>query len=83
MQWEQLLTPGNANKFMARFEEKHIYSYIKDKVELYLRYTDDIFFIWKVTEEQLNIFLMELIACILPLKLIKNIQNQKQNSLSF
>ena len=41
---------------MARSEQKHIYPFIKGKVDLYLRYFDDIFFIWKVTEEQLKHF---------------------------
>ena len=29
---------------LARFEEKHTYSFIKDKAELHLRYADGIFF---------------------------------------
>ena len=29
---------------LATFEEKHTYSFIKDKVELHLRYADGIFF---------------------------------------
>ena len=36
--------PSYTNIFMARFEEKHIYPLTKDRVERYLRYTDDIFF---------------------------------------
>ena len=50
-------TPSHANIFTARFEQKHIYSFIKDIVELYLKYTDTIFFIWKGSEEELkNLF---------------------------
>ena len=41
---------------MARFEQKHIYPFIKGKVDLYLRYIDDIFFIWKGAEEELTNF---------------------------
>ena len=32
-----------ANLFLAQFEEKYIYIYIKDMPVLYLRYSDDIF----------------------------------------
>ena len=49
-----------ANIFMARFEQKHIYPFVKGKVDLYLRYIDDIFFIWKGTEEELNNFFNEI-----------------------
>ena len=37
--------PSYANIFMARFEQKHSYPLIKDKVDLCLRYIDDTFFI--------------------------------------
>ena len=48
---------GYENIFMARFDQKHIYPFIKAKVDLNLRYIDDIFFIWKSTEEELkNLF---------------------------
>ena len=53
--------PSYANLFMAQFEEKHIYSYIKDMALLYdERYTDDIFIIWKGAKEQLMTFINEL-----------------------
>ena len=45
---------------MAQFEEKHIYPIIKDMSLLYLRYIDDVFIIWKGTEEQLITFIIEL-----------------------
>lgn len=45
---------------MTRFEEKHIYPFIKNKVklvELNLRDIDDIYFIWKGSEKELkNVF---------------------------
>ena len=41
---------------MARFEQKHIYPFIKGKVDLCLRYIDDIFFIWKGAQEELKNF---------------------------
>ena len=55
---ETACTPRYANIFMARLTtEKHIYPFVKIKVELYLRYIDDIFFICKDTEEELkNLF---------------------------
>ena len=34
-----------ANIFMVRFDEKHINPFIKKKVELYLRYLNNIFLI--------------------------------------
>ena len=52
--------PTYANIFMATFEQKHIYPFIKSKVDLYLRCIDDIFFGWKVMEEELKIFFNEI-----------------------
>ena len=50
-------TPSYANIFMARFEQKHVYLFVKGKIDLYLIYIDDISFIWKGTEEVLkNLF---------------------------
>ena len=49
-----------ANIFMAIFEAKHIYPYIKEKSLLYLRYIDDIFMIWKGTKVELLTFIKEL-----------------------
>ena len=40
-------TPSYAKISLERFEKKHIYSFIKDKVELYLRYADGISFHWE------------------------------------
>ena len=48
--------PSYTNIFMARFEEKHIYPLTKDRVEQYLRYTDDFFFIWKEVEKKKETF---------------------------
>ena len=44
--------PSYANLFMLQFEEKHIYSCIKDMTLLYFRYIDDLLIIWKGTKEQ-------------------------------
>ena len=49
--------PAYANIFMGNFEETHIYPRISDKIRIYLRYIDDLFFIWKETEfEQTKFF---------------------------
>ena len=52
--------PIYANIFMARFEQKHIYPFIKGKVDFYFRHIDGIFFIWKSTEEELKNFFKEI-----------------------
>ena len=49
--------PTYASIFMGLFEETHILPRIKDQILLYVRYIDDIFFLWKGTEEDLNKFL--------------------------
>ena len=41
---------------MARSEENHIYRLTKDRVERYLRYTDDIFFFGKEMEKEMETF---------------------------
>ena len=46
--------PSYVKILMARFEQKHIYRFIKGKVDLYLRYIDGIFLICKSTEEELK-----------------------------
>ena len=52
--------PSYANIFMGKFEELHIYPNILSKTLLYLRYIDDLFFIWKGTEEELKRFSQEI-----------------------
>ena len=47
-------TPTYAYIFMGIFEETQIYLLIKQKVQLYLRYIDDIFFIWTGSENELK-----------------------------
>ena len=55
-----ICTPSYAKIFMANFEAKHIYPYIKEISLLYLRYIDDIFMIWKGTKAELVTFIKEL-----------------------
>ena len=52
--------PTYANIFMGKFEETHIYPKIRDKTRIFLRYIDDLFFIWKGTENELNEFFKEI-----------------------
>ena len=55
-----ICAPSYANIFMANFEAKHIYPYIKETSLIYLRYIDDIFMIWKGTEAELMTFIKDL-----------------------
>ena len=49
-----------ANIFMASFQSKYIYPYIKEKVITFLRLIDDLFMIWSGTEEELLKFINKL-----------------------
>ena len=46
---------------MGIFEETHIYSLIKQNMQLYLRYIDDRFFIWTGSENELQQFIAKII----------------------
>ena len=52
--------PNYANLFMADFEERFIYPRINGKSLLYLRYIDDIFMIWKGSQQELEAFIAEI-----------------------
>ena len=52
--------PTYATLFMGKFEETHILPRIRDLVLLYVRFIDDIFFLWKGTEEDLLKFFDEI-----------------------
>ena len=50
-------TPIYVSIIMGKFEQKNVFSIVNGKVDLYLRYINDHFFIWKGTEEVLkNLF---------------------------
>ena len=49
-----ICSPSYANLFMGYFESKYIYPMIRGKCKFYTRYIDDIFLIWKGTEEELK-----------------------------
>ena len=52
--------PSYANIFMGKFEESHIYPYIRHLCKLYLRYIDDLFLIWTGTKQQFEDFICSL-----------------------
>ena len=45
---------------MGIFEETHIDPLIKQKVQLYVRYIDDIFFIWKGSKNEIQQFISKI-----------------------
>ena len=52
--------PTYANTFMSEFEERCIYSLIKNKSSSCLRFIDDIFMVWTKSEYQLKFFTNEI-----------------------
>ena len=52
--------PPYANIFMGKFEESHIYPYIRHLFKLYLRYINDLFLIWTGTKQQFEDFICNL-----------------------
>ena len=54
--------PTYASLFMGLFEQVNIMPKIKDLILLYVRYIDDIFFVWKGTEQELLKFFAEVNA---------------------
>ena len=52
--------PSYANLFMGKFEETYILPQLHMKSTLYLRYIDDIFFIWKDSETDLQSFIKKI-----------------------
>ena len=53
-------SPAYGNIFMANFELKYIYSYIKDKTKMFLGFVDDLFMIWTGSEQELLDFMNDL-----------------------
>ena len=64
-----ICTPSYANIFMSEFEENHMYLLIKNKSAIHLRYIDDIFMVWIISESELGHFMDEI--------------NQKYQSIKF
>ena len=52
--------PSYVNIFMDHFERKFIHPFIKTFSVMYLRFSDDIFFIWTVSKTDLENLLNEL-----------------------
>ena len=49
--------PSFVNLFMGNSEKKHILPLLQEKSSLYLRFVDDIFFLWNGTEKELKSFI--------------------------
>ena len=56
----------NVHKHLCMFEETHIYLLSKQKVQLYLRYIDDIFSIWAGTKTNYNNLYKKSVNCTPP-----------------
>ena len=54
-----ICAPSYANIFMSHFEKNVIYPFIKGFSLIYLKFIDDIFFIWTGNEKDLMKFLNE------------------------
>ena len=52
--------PSYANIFVGMFEQRYIYPRITEKARIFLRYIDDLFFIWTSRVQQLESFLEEI-----------------------
>ena len=55
-----IFAPAYGNIFMDHFERKYIYPFLEGLSQSYLRFTDDIFFIWTGSEDQQITFLNDL-----------------------
>ena len=55
----EICVSSYANTFMANFEARHSYPYIKEMYLLYLRSIDDIFMTWRGTKAELMRFIKE------------------------
>ena len=69
--------PASTNIFMASFESKFMYPYIKEKVTTFLRFIDDLFMICTDREEELLNFINKL---NLKHKVIKFVFNYSKTS---
>ena len=56
------VAPSFANLFMADFEEKHVYTH-QYQPYWWKRFIDDIFMIWTLGQEKLEIFIQDLNSC--------------------
>ena len=55
-----ICVPSYTNNFMANFEAKHMYPYIKEMSLLYPSYIDDLYIMWKGTKAELMTFIKKL-----------------------
>ena len=75
--------PVYANIFMADFELKYIYPYIKGKTKMFLRFIDDLFMIWVDSEQELLDFISDLNKKHLRSNSNSSTHKQKLNSKMF
>ena len=75
-----ICAPAYANIFMANFELKYIYPYIKDKTKMFLKFIDYLFMIWTGSEEELLDFMSDLNKKHPSIKFELSIHKQKLNS---
>ena len=57
---DTIYAPAYAIFFMANFELKYIYPYIRDKTKMFLRFIDYLFMIWTGSEQELLDFINDL-----------------------
>lgn len=57
---ETTCATSHENIFMDHFKRKHLYPLIEGKSFTYFRYINDIFLIWRGTENELDQFLKNL-----------------------
>ena len=55
-----IYAPVYSNIFMANFELKYVYPYIKDKTKMFLMFIDDLFMIWTGSKQELLDFTRDL-----------------------
>ncbi len=65
---------GYANNALGTFEEDHVYTYMLQPL-IYLRFIDDIFFVWTHGAEKLNEFIEHLNSCTSFFRFTKEVSN--------
>ena len=71
------------NLFMSEFKDRYIYSLIKNKSKSYLRFIDDIFMVWTISENQLKFFINEINKNNHSIKFHLNFPKRKWNFWTF
>ena len=71
------------NLFMSEFKDRYIYPLIKNKSKSYLRFIDDIFMVWTISENQLKFFINEINKNNHSIKFHLNFPKRKWNFWTF